>query len=74
MDKCTCHKTKKLNLLQKRDMTKSFVFNEDRLSHSRPLLRKINELKVYQINLHQYPSFMHQVNNQETPGIFNDLI
>ena len=51
-----------------------FVFNEDRLSHSRPLLRKINALNVYQINLYQHLNFMHKFNNQETPRIFNDLI
>ena len=43
-------KLKKINLLQKRAVR--FVFNEDRLSHSRPLLRKINALNVYQINLY----------------------
>ena len=30
------------------------MFNEDRLSHSRPFLRKINSLNVYQTNLYQY--------------------
>ena len=38
-------KKNNINLLQKQ--TVRFVFNEDRLSHSRPLLRKINELNVY---------------------------
>ena len=33
-------KLQKINLLQNRAVR--FVFNEDRLSHSRPLLRKIN--------------------------------
>ena len=51
-----------------------FVFNEDRLSYSRPLLRKINAVNVYQINLYQHLNFMHKVNNQETPRILNDLI
>ena len=50
------------------------MFNEDRLSHPRPLLRKINALNVYQINLYQHLNFMHKFNNQETPRIFNDLI
>ena len=61
-----------MNLLLKRAVR--FVFNEDRLSHSRPLLRKINALNVYQINLYQHLNFMHKFNNQETPRIFNDLI
>ena len=49
------------------------MFNKDRLSYSRPLLRKINAVNVYQINLYQHLNFMHKV-NQETPRIFNDLI
>ena len=65
-------KLKKINLLQKRAVR--FVFNEDRLSHSRPLLRKINALNVYQINLYQHLNFMHKFNHQGTPRIFNDLI
>ena len=61
-----------MNLQLKRAVR--FVFNEDRLSHSRPLLRKINALNVYQTNLYQHLNFMHKFNNQKTPRIFNDLI
>ena len=38
-------KLKKINLPQKRAVC--LVFNEDRLSHSRPLLQEINALKFY---------------------------
>ena len=65
-------KLKKIHLLQKRAVR--FVFNEYRLSHPRPLLQKISALKVYQINLYQHLNFMHKLNNQENPRIFNDLI
>ena len=44
------------------------------LSHSGPPLQKINAVNVYQINLYQHLNFMHKVNCQETPRIFNDLI
>lgn len=50
------------------------MFNKDRLSHSRALLRKTNRLNVYQINLQEHPNFIHQVKNQETARIFNDVI
>ena len=40
---------KKKKMSQKRAVR--FVFNEDRLNHSRPRLRKINALNVYQFNL-----------------------
>ena len=70
---CTCAtKLKKINLLKNRAVP--FVFNEGRLSHSRPLLRKMNALNVYQINFYRYLNFMCKVNSQETPRIFNDLI
>ena len=57
-----------MHLLQKRAVR--FVFNENRLSHSRPLLRNINLLNVYQINLYQNLNFIYKFNNQETPRIF----
>ena len=60
---------KKINLLQKRVVR--FMFNEERLFHSRPLLRKVNALDFYWINLYQHLNFTHEVNNQ---SIFNDLI
>ena len=60
-------KLKEINLLQKRAVR--FVFNEDRLSHSRPLLRKINALNVYQTNLYQHLNFMHNFNNQKTLNV-----
>lgn len=50
------------------------MFNKDRLSHSRALLRKTDRLNVYQINLQEHPNFIHQVKNQETARIFNDVI
>ena len=69
MGQCICHRTKKINLLQKRVVR--FVFCEERLFHSRPLLRKVNALDFYRINLHQHLNFTHKINNQ---SIFNDLI
>ena len=30
------------------------IFNQNKLSHSRPLLRSLNALNVYQINLYQH--------------------
>ena len=51
-----------------------FVFNEDRLNHSRPFLRRIDALNVYQSIFYQHLNFMHKDNSQETRRIFNDLI
>ena len=35
------------------------IFNEDILTHSRPLLRSLNTLNIYQINLYQHGNFMY---------------
>ena len=49
------------------------VFNQEKLTHSRPLLRSLNALNVYQINLYQHLSFMHKVSYNVAPLIFNDI-
>ena len=49
------------------------VFNQEKLTHSRPLLRSLNALNVYQINLYQHLNFMHKVSNNVAPLIFNDM-
>ena len=65
-------KLKKINMLQKRAVR--FVFNEGRLCHSRPLLKELNSLNVYQINLYQHLNFMHKFKNEQVPAVFNNLI
>ena len=47
------------------------VFDEDRLCHSRPLLRRLNALNVYQINLFQHINFMHRLSINDLPKHFN---
>ena len=49
------------------------VFNQEKLTYSRPLLRSLNALNVYQINLYQHLNFMHKVSNNVAPLIFNDM-
>ena len=44
------------------------------MTHSRLLLRSLNALKVYQINLHQHLNFMHTVsNNNVVLLIFHEM-
>ena len=50
------------------------IFNQNKLSHSRPLLRSLNALNVYQINLYQHLNFMYKFKNKQTLKIFNDII
>ena len=50
------------------------IFNESKMTHSKPLLRSLNTLNVYQINLFQHLRFMHNFNKNENPAVFNNLI
>ena len=47
------------------------VFNQEKLTHSRPILPSLNALNVYQINLYQHLNFMHKVSNNVAPLILN---
>ena len=47
------------------------IFNEDFLTHSRPLLRSLNALNIYQINLYQNANFMYKIQKTQAPKIFN---
>ena len=49
------------------------VFDQDKITHSRPLLRSLNALNVYQINLYQHLNFMHKVNNNVAPIAFHEI-
>ena len=51
-----------------------FVFNKDKLTHSKPSFENLNALNVYQINIYQHLNFMHKFVNNQIPSIFNDLI
>jgi len=61
-------------ILLKQKHAARIVYNKDKLSHSKPLLRNLNALNVYQINIYQHLGFMHRFNNDETPKVFNDII
>ena len=65
-------KLKAIYLLQKRAVR--IVFNENNMTHSRPLLRSLNPLNIYLINLFQHLRFMYNFNKNKTPIIFNNLI
>ena len=50
------------------------VSNEDKLTHSRPLLRSLIALTVYQINLYQDLAFMYKHDIKKAPLTFSELI
>ena len=49
------------------------VFGEDRLTDSRPLLRSLNALNIYQINIYQHANFMYKFKHSQTTSIFNNV-
>ena len=46
------------------------IFNQDRFTHVPPLLKTVNALNVYQINLLQVLLFMHKIKTNSSPWIF----
>ena len=52
---------------------RSEVFNEDKLTHARPLLKNLNALNVYQINIFQILILMYKVKNNTTPKAITKL-
>ena len=48
------------------------IFNEDRLCHTRTLLKTLNALNVYQLNIYQ--DLMHRLKSDNIPKIFTKLI
>ena len=59
------------NILLKQKQAVRIIFHKDRLTHTRPLLKRLKALNVYQINLYQVTSFMYQVKKCTIPKIFN---
>ena len=66
------HFTKLKTINYKQKQAVRIVFDEDRLCHSRPLLKNLNALNVYQINLFQQLNLMHKFSNGNLPKIFNN--
>ena len=61
-------KLKKLNIQQKNAVR--IICNEDRLTHAKPLMEKLNILNVYQLNIIQTTTFMLKIKLNLTPNVF----
>ena len=63
----------KLNLKKpfgKQKQAARIIFNQDRFTHARPLLKTLNARNLYQINLLQVLMFMHKIKTNSSPRIF----
>ena len=70
---CSTNRSKLTKLFNKQKHASRIIFNVDKFTHSRPLMKNLNVLNVYQINIYQSLIFMYKFNNKMTPTIFNTL-
>ena len=68
----TQENSKKIHYLQKQ--AARIIFNKDRLCHLLPLLKSLNTLNVYQINLYQNLKFMHRIKMGNIPDFSDETI
>ena len=61
----------KLNVILRRQKHASrIIYFKDKYTHARPLLKEMNALNIYQLNINNTLLFMHKVKNNTTPNIF----
>ena len=58
-------------IFQKQKQAMRIIFNKPYFSHSKPLMKNLKSLNVYQINLYQIILFMYKVKMGTVPQIFN---
>ena len=64
------NKTKLKNLFGKKKQAARIIFNQDRFMHTRPLLKTLNVLNVYQMNLLQVHLFIHKIKTDSSLQTF----
>ena len=64
------NKTNLKKLFEKQKQAARIIYNQDRFTQARPLLKTLNALNVYQINLLQVLLFMHKIKTNSSPRIF----
>ena len=48
------------------------IYNKDKFTHSKPLMRDMNALNVYQINIFQVLKFMYKAKHDLNPRVFDN--
>ena len=64
------NKTNLKKLFGKQKQAACIIFNQDRFTHARPLLKTLNALNVYQVNLLQVLLFVYKIKTSSSPRIF----
>ena len=57
-------------LFGKQEQAARIILNQDRFTHAHPLLKTLNALNVYQINLLHGPLFTHKIKTNSSLRIF----
>ena len=63
-------KTKLKKLFGKQKQSARIIFNQNRFAHTRPLIKILNALNFYQMNLLQVLLFIHKIKTNSSPRIF----
>ena len=66
--------TKLDNIYKKQKHFSRMIYGKDRLTHSRPLMKNMNALNVFQINIYQLLLFMFKVKNNIAPNVFSSFL
>ena len=66
--------TKLKRVYSKQKHVVCIVFNNDKITHSKPLFENLNTLNVNQINIYLYFHIINKLINNQIPSILNDLI
>ena len=61
------NKTNLKKLFGKQKQVAPIIFNQDRFTHARSLLKTLNAINVYQIDLLQVLLFMHKIKTNSSP-------
>ena len=59
-------------ILKKQKHAVRIIYNKDKFTHSKPLMRDINALNVYQINIFQVLKFMYKAKHDLNPRVFDN--
>ena len=67
------HKSKLVSLYRQQKHAARIIYFKDKLTHAEPLLKKMNALNVYQLNIFQTLNFMFKTKHQLVPLAFQNI-
>ena len=64
--------TKLAKLFRKQKQASRIIFNKDRTTHARSLMKELKTLNIYQLNIYQNLVFTFKIKNNLSPCIFQN--